>query len=53
MDDNNAIWLVVAVALGLFAYSLVGIFVNGFQAYKLYPLVLGIVNLIAVYLLKR
>ncbi len=54
MDDkNNAIWLIVAVALGLFAYSLVGIFVNGFQMYKIYPLILGAVNLIAIYLLKR
>ena len=37
-DKNTAIWLILAVALGLFAYSLVSIFVNGFQAYKLYKL---------------
>ncbi|MFC2135650.1 hypothetical protein ACFLTH_13630 [Bacteroidota bacterium] len=54
MDKNNtAIWLIVAVALGLFAYSLVSIFVNGFQMYKLYPLILGVINLIAIYLLKK
>ncbi|MBN1897029.1 MAG: hypothetical protein JW789_04915 [Candidatus Aenigmarchaeota archaeon] len=54
MDDKNrAIWLIAAVALGLFAYSLVGIFVNGFQMYKLYPLILGAVNLIAIYFLRK
>jgi hypothetical protein len=54
MDHKNtAIWLIVAVTLGLFAFSLVGIFVNGFLMYKLYPLILGLINLIAIYFLKK
>lgn len=52
-NRDMAIWLIVAVALGLFAFSLVSIFVNGFKMYKLYPLVLGFVNLAAVYMLKK
>ena len=42
-----------AVALGLFAYSLTAIFVNGFKWYLLYPLVLGIINLVAFFYLKK
>jgi len=52
-NKNTALWLIIAVALGLFAYSLVSILVNGFQMYELYALILGAVNLIAVYLLKK
>ncbi|MBW2978368.1 hypothetical protein KY331_05985 [Candidatus Woesearchaeota archaeon] len=48
-----ALWLIAAVALGLLAYSLVSIFVNGFKMYKLYPLSLGVINLIAFYMLKK
>ena len=53
MPDNNALWLIVAVALGLFAFSLVGIAVNGFSLYLLYPLILGIINLVAFAMLRR
>lgn len=41
-------WLVLAVALGLFAYSIVSVVVNGFGWYKLYPFALGLVNLVAL-----
>jgi len=51
--QNAVLWLIIAVALGLIAYSLTAIFVNGFRAYSLYPLLLGIVNLIAFYMLKK
>jgi len=44
--------IIVAVALGLFAYSLVSIFVNVFQMYKLYPFALGVINSIVFYMLK-
>jgi len=50
---NTALWLVIAVALGLFVYSLTAIFVNGFRWYLLYPLLLGIVNLVAFFMLKK
>jgi len=54
MDNKNtAIWLIVAVTLGLFSFSLVSIFVNGFQMYKLYPLILGLINLTNIYFLKK
>ena len=54
MDNKDmAICLIISVALGLFAYSLASILANGFQMYKLYTLILGVVNLIAVYLLKK
>ncbi|MBW2995282.1 hypothetical protein KY312_02935 [Candidatus Woesearchaeota archaeon] len=52
-EKNIALWLIVAVAFGLFAYSLVSIFVNGFKMYKLYTLALGVINLIAFYMLKK
>jgi len=52
-EQNTALWLIIAVALGLFAYSLVSIFVNGFKMYKLYPLALGVINLIALFMLKK
>ena len=52
-NQNIALWLILAVALGLFTYSLVSIFVNGFKMYKLYPLALGVINLIAFYMLKK
>ncbi len=52
-NKNNALWLILAVALGLFAFSLVSIFVNGFKAYKLYLIGLGIINLIAFFMLKK
>jgi hypothetical protein len=48
-----ALWLILAVALGLFAYSLTAIFVNGFKMHLLYPLALGIINLIAFFMLKK
>jgi hypothetical protein len=54
MDKKNtALWLIVAVALGLFAFSFTAILVNGFRTYMLYPALLGIVNLVAFYLLRR
>jgi hypothetical protein len=52
-DKNTALWLIVAVAFGLFAFSLTSIIANGFQLYKLYTLILGIINLIAAYLIKN
>ena len=51
--QNIALLLIIAVALGLFAFSLVSIFVNGFKMYKLYPLALGVVNLIVFYILIK
>jgi hypothetical protein len=48
-----ALWLILAVALGLFAYSLTAIFVNGFKMHLLYPLLLGIINLIVFFMLKK
>jgi|GEM_PF-1470458 hypothetical protein len=54
MDNKDtAIWLIIAVALGLFAFSAVSIFVNGFRMYKLYPFILGVVNLIASLFSKK
>jgi putative effector of murein hydrolase len=50
---KNALWLVLAVALGLFAYSLTAVFVNGFNWHLLYPLLLGIINLVAFFMLKE
>jgi uncharacterized membrane protein YvlD (DUF360 family) len=50
---ENALWLVLAVALGLFAYSFTAIAVNGFNPYLLYPVILGIVNLVALWMLKK
>ncbi len=50
---ENALWLVLAVALGLFAYSSTAIAVNDFKVYLLYPTILGIVNLVALWLLKK
>jgi hypothetical protein len=50
---NNALWLIVAVALGLMAYSLVGIAANGFQMHMLYPLLMGFVNLAAFFMLRK
>ena len=47
------LWLILAVALGLFAYSLVSIIINGFAWYKLYPIILGIVNLTAMWMLGK
>lgn len=48
-----ALWLILAVALGLFAYSLTAIFVNGYKMHLLYPLLVGVVNLIAFFMLKK
>ena len=54
MDNKNiGLWLIVAVALGLFAFSFTSIIVNGFRAYMIYPVLLGIVNLVAFYFLRR
>jgi hypothetical protein len=50
---ENALWLVLAVALGLFAYSSTAIIVNGFNLHLLYPIILGIVNLVALWMLKK
>jgi len=50
---SNALWLILAVALGLFAYSFDGIFVNGFKMHLLYPLTLGVINLLALFMLKK
>jgi len=52
-NNETALWLIVAVALGLFAYSLTSIIMNGFRFYMVYPLLLGIVNLIAIWLLRK
>jgi len=52
-NKETALWLVVAVALGLFAFSLTSIIMNGFRFYMVYPLLLGIVNLIAIWLLRK
>lgn len=52
-NKDNALWLVAAVALGLFAYSLTSIFVNGFRWHLLYPLLLGVINLAALWMLKK
>lgn len=46
-------WLVLAVALGLFAFGFTAIFVNGFQPYMLYTILLGIVNLFALFLMRK
>ena len=48
-----ALWLVAAVALGLFAYSLTAILFNGYSVHMLYPLLLGGINLDAFYALKK
>ncbi|MBU3941686.1 MAG: hypothetical protein KKF74_02125 [Nanoarchaeota archaeon] len=45
-------WLIIAVALGLIVFSLTGILVNGFKIYLLYPIALGLVNLVAYFLIK-
>lgn len=50
---KNALWFVLAVSLGLFAYSLTAIIVNGFRAHMLYPLILGVINIAAFFMLKR
>jgi hypothetical protein len=50
---RNGLWLVLAVALGLIAYSLTAIFVNGFNWHLLYPLLLGIINLAAFFWLRK
>lgn len=50
---NNALWLIVAVALGLMAYSIVAITVNGFNLHLLYPLLMGFVNLAAFFMLRK
>jgi putative effector of murein hydrolase len=52
-NNETALWLIVAVALGLFAYSLTSILFNGFRFYMAYPLLLGIVNLLAFWLLRK
>ena len=52
-NKSNALWLIVAVALGLMAYSLVGIAVNGFNPHLLYPLLMGLVNLAAFFMLRK
>ncbi len=52
-NKNMGVLLIIAVALGLFAFSSVSIFVNGFKMYKIYPLLLGFVNLVAVYYLYK
>jgi putative effector of murein hydrolase len=53
INMKTTLWLVLAVALGLFAYSLTAIFVNGFNWHLLYPLLLGIVNLAAFFMLRQ
>jgi hypothetical protein len=50
---ENALWLVLAVALGLFAYSFTAIVVNGFNAHLLYPIILGVINIVALWMLRK
>lgn len=54
MDEKNvALWLVLIVALGLFAYGGVAILANGFNAHLVYPLSLGVINVAAFSMLKK
>jgi hypothetical protein len=54
MDNNKtANWLIIAVALGLFAFSGSSMYVNGFRFYLMYPVFLGIINLAAIWLMKK
>ena len=50
---KNGLWLILAVSLGLFAYSLTGIIVNGFNLHLAYPLLMGLVNLVAFFMLRK
>ena len=50
---RNALWLILAVSLGLFSFSGTAITMNGFQLYMVYPVILGIVNLVAFWLLRE
>lgn len=52
MKHETPHWLVIGVALGLFAFSGTAIAANGFQMYMAYPMVLGIINLLAVWMMK-
>lgn len=52
-NKEFGLWLIIAVALGLIVFSLTGILVNGFKMYLLYPIALGIVNLVAYFILKK
>lgn len=45
-------WLILAVSLGLFTYSLTAILTNGYKQYLLYPILLAIINIIALLFLK-
>jgi len=51
-NKTFGMWLIIAVALGLIVFSLTGILVNGFKIYLLYPIALGLVNLVAYFLIK-
>ncbi len=53
MKVSNGEWLVVIVALGLLAYSLTGIIVNGFQMHLLYPIILAALNLVAFWMIRK
>ena len=53
MNVKNGEWLVVIVALGLLAYSLTGMAVNGFQMHLLYPVILAAVNLAAFWMIRK
>jgi hypothetical protein len=53
MRMKNGEWLIVIVAMGLLAYSLTGIAVNGFQMHLIYPVMLAAVNLAAFWMIRK
>ncbi len=50
---ENSHWLVLAAGLGMITYASTGIAVNGFSMHLLYPVIMGLLNLLAVWMLRK